>query len=1372
MKSEIESLEASVRERTAELTRKNEELEREITERKQATEALRESEERFRNLMEFVPGVSIQGYDLKGTVLYWNKASEEVYGYTAEEALGQNLGDLIIPDDIMPLFEKALKTGKYIEKSGEFAPPGEVDLLHKGGHLVPVYSIHTAVKLPGKHPILFCIDVDLSDRKNKEEALRENEEKLRNIFEHSTNVYYSHTPDHIPTYLSPQIKDIIGYEVDEALIKWTELVSDNPINEKGFELTLKAIETGKPQPSYELELFHKNGRKIWVEVRESPVVVDGKTVSIVGALNDITKRKQAEETLKENEDRYRQIYQFSPDSIIIHDMDMNILDANNKTVEKFGYSKKELLEMKVFELHPEIELKHSAQVLADVMKKDMLSIETKFVRKDSSVFLAETTPCKYTLGNKQIIHVVIRDITERKQAEEALRDSEEKYRSLIENIEDIVYYTDTAGKIVHISPQVSLYGYISEEIMTKGSFIEIIFPEDVERVIAEFEHKMTTGEEIPCEFRVLDSWGKVHWVEDRSRIVRDASGSIIGNSGVLREITDRKLADEALRMSEERFDQVAKTSREIIWEVDHNGLYTHVSAVVEEVLGYKADEIVGKKHFYDLHPVEGRDALKSVALEVFKKKQSFINLENLAQTKDGRIVVLSTNGLPILDSNGELLGYRGADSDITERKQAEEERKKAYEDQKNSRIAALSLADDLTVEITERKQAEKLQDSLYRISQAVESSESIDDLYKAVHDIIKDVMTADNFFIALCDEENELLSFPYFTDEKGVTLLPRKFGRGITEYVVRTSESQLCYKEDQKELERCGEVEIFGDLSEIWLGVPLIIEGKTIGVMVVQDYSDSSAIGEREKEIIEFVSTQVAKAIEHKRAEENLQKGEDKLSGIIKSIPDYMSIIDEDYNIVWANEVVMDSFGVDVTEKKCYEVYHRFDKPCKHCIIQEVFADGKVHSHEAKTIDKDGNTIYQLSLVSTASRYADGRPKTAIEISRDITEQKSLEDQFRQSQKMESVGRLAGGVAHDFNNLLTVISGYADVALRSLNKRDPLYDKITTIQDSALSAADLTRQLLAFSRKQTLEPKVLDLNRIISTLDKMLRRLIGENIDYKTIPAKGLWQVNADPGQVEQVIVNLVVNARDAMQKGGRLTLETLNVTLSEEYARDHIEVVPGEYVMIAVSDTGCGMSKEVKKQIYEPFFTTKEVGKGTGLGLSTVFGIVKQSNGHIYVYSEEGTGTTFKFYLPRVEAKAGKIDRKAEIDEIPQGSETILVVEDQEAVREYTRYILEMQGYTVLEAIDGNDAYDICRKLDKQVDLVLTDVVMPNMSGEELVEKLCELWSDLKVVYMSGYTKNAIVHNGVLEHGTSFIQKPFHPKEIAVKVRQALDGG
>lgn len=388
----------------------------------------------------------------------------------------------------------------------------------------------------------------------------------------------------------------------------------------------------------------------------------------------------------------------------------------------------------------------------------------------------------------------------------------------------------------------------------------------------------------------------------------------------------------------------------------------------------------------------------------------------------------------------------------------------------------------------------------------------------------------------------------------------------------------------------------------------------------------------------------------------------------------------------------------------------------------------------------------------------------------DITEQRETENRLRLSQRLEAVGRLAGGVAHDFNNLLTVILGYLDFAIRELPASASIRADLLEAQQAGERAENLTRQLLAFSRKQVLAPTVLNLNKIVMDISGLLRRLLGEDVQIATQLAADLGSVRVDSGQVEQVIMNLVVNARDAMPQGGKLTIETSNVTLDDSYASQHISVSPGQYVLLAITDTGCGMDEATQDRIFEPFFTTKEKGKGTGLGLATVYGIVKQSGGSIWVYSEPGHGTSFKIYFPRVDAPAIELRRPAPPKVMASGQETLLLVEDDGLVRRLTERILKQAGYHVLVAANGSEALRLGEAQGK-IDLLLTDVVMPQMSGPQIAERLVERYPEVKVLYTSGYTDETIVRHGVLEQGVHFVGKPFSASELTKKIRAVLDG-
>jgi PAS domain S-box-containing protein len=426
---------------------------------------------------------------------------------------------------------------------------------------------------------------------------------------------------------------------------------------------------------------------------------------------------------------------------------------------------------------------------------------------------------------------------------------------------------------------------------------------------------------------------------------------------------------------------------------------------------------------------------------------------------------------------------------------------------------------------------------------------------------------------------------------------------------------------------------------------------------------------------------------------------------------------------------------------------------------------------------KIGGREVWMAITAGPMRSARGEVIGAVVFVRDISDMKRaeeererLEEQLRMSQKLEAIGSLAGGVAHDFNNLLSVILSYNGFALEAVREGGPLRDDLMEVQNAGKRAATLVRQLLAFSRKQMLEPRPLDLNQVTAELEKMLRRILGEDIDFARKLAPDLGMTHADPSQIEQVLLNLVVNARDAMPEGGKLTIETANVELDDEYTASNATVEPGSYVMLAVTDTGRGMDAKTRERIFEPFFTTKEKGKGTGLGLSMVYGIVKQSGGDIHVYSEPDQGTTFKIYLPRKSSAMIAESRAPTAPTRLTGNETVLVVEDEEAVCNLAKRILGAAGYTVLTAANGGDGLATCERHPEKIHLVLTDVVMPEMSGRVFAERLAKVREGIKVLYMSGYTDNAIAHHGTLDPGTKFIGKPFNAADLARKVREVLD--
>ena len=527
------------------------------------------------------------------------------------------------------------------------------------------------------------------------------------------------------------------------------------------------------------------------------------------------------------------------------------------------------------------------------------------------------------------------------------------------------------------------------------------------------------------------------------------------------------------------------------------------------------------------------------------------------------------------------------------------------------------------------------------------------------------------------------------------------------------------------------------------------------------------ANGQRVGSVVTFLDISIRKRAEHayRESEEKYREFiENATYGFLRSTPEGALL---DANPALASMLGYDSKEDLLTRNLTRDIY---DSPDEQISTMETFQrDGKADGIEVNWRRKDNKTIV-VRLSGRVIQRQEGQMKHLEVLVENITERRALEEQFRQAQKMEAMGRLAGGISHDFNNILGVIIGYSDLLLTTLRPEDPLRRRVEEIKKAGQRAASLTRQMLAFSRKQVLTPKVLDLNTVVSETSKMLTRLLGEDVELTTKLNPALARIKADPTQIEQVIMNLAINARDAMPNGGKLLIETTNTELDQSYSQQHhIALQPGSYVLLTVSDTGIGMDKNTQARIFEPFFTTKGIGKGTGLGLSTVYGIIKQSGGHVWVYSEVGKGTTFKIYMPRVKEMASQVQPETAVPSV-LGSGTILLVEDEDVLRELGHQLLESMGYRVMEAANGADAILIAGQCRDPIQLLITDVVMPGMSGRELAELLAATRSQMKVLYVSGHFDDVIVHYAMLEPGVAFLQKPFTRDALAKKIQEVLE--
>ncbi len=782
-----------------------------------------------------------------------------------------------------------------------------------------------------------------------------------------------------------------------------------------------------------------------------------------------------------------------------------------------------------------------------------------------------------------------------------------------------------------------------------------------------------------------------------------------------------------------RFRQLFDHAFEGMFQTTPDGRYLRVNHTLARLYGYAdAQDLM--------------DSVSDIAATVYadpKRREEFKRLmeeqgrveafEYQVRDRWGRKIWLSEKAWAIHDENGRIISYDGAVQDITERKRADLERR-------------------VTTEVL----------------RAMTATGNVDSLLHLIHAALKEVVAAENCFVALYNPTTEMFEFPFFEDQFDSAPQPMSPKRSCTDYVFRTGKPALISDVRFRQLVKQGEVELMGTPSKSWLGVPLKTPAATIGVLVVQDYATENAYNQRDLEFLDSIGGQIALAIERTRSEERLHSSDTRLRMLIEQLPAVLWTVDREMGFTSMVGAGLSRLGLTpngLVGIKLADYLETSDGT-----YPAVAAHRRALSGEPVTFHLEWKSG-SYACHAEPLRGPQGEIQGVICMALDVTDRKQLEEQFRQAQKMEAVGRLAGGIAHDFNNLLMVIQGYTDLLIERLHEGDPLRKNVDQIQTASQRATSLTRQLLAFSRKQMLAPKVLNIQAVIADMETILRRLIGEDIALEALSSPTLGYVKADRSQIEQVVMNLAINARDAMPKGGRLTIEAVNVEIGSDVPQQPSVVAPGRYVMLAVTDNGCGMTEETRAHIFEPFFTTKEKGKGTGLGLATVYGIVKQSGGYIWVYSEPGIGTTFKIYLPRVDEDeaAAAVQQEANAAVSHRGAGVVLLVEDEKGVRELTRQYLETSGYTVLEANDGHAALELAHQHEGTIHALITDVVMPGLSGRELSEQITKLRPEIRVLYMSGYTDQSAFRNGMVDKGAELLQKPFGMSTLSTKLREIL---
>jgi PAS domain S-box-containing protein len=1066
-------------------------------------------------------------------------------------------------------------------------------------------------------------------------------------------------------------------------------------------------------------LYLADGSRHTLDCSATANVAPGLHLSV---LHDITERVVAEEALRLSEARFRVLIEKSAEGTSLTAADGSNLYRSPAISRMLGWTPEEMAGRPWMDnVFPDDRASFAADVKRLMRGEGReVSLQFRACHQDGSVRWMEGSVTNF-LDDPDVRAVVahFRDITERKRSEDGLRRNEALFRAVIEKSTEVMSLTTADGATRYLTPSAwRLLGWTPDEMGTRTLRDQVI-PEDRARIVTELDHLVRSGaRDMSMEFRVQHRDGTIRWIESSGTNLLDDPNvqAIVGN---YRDITARKRSEDSAsralleaELGRRRLESVLAALPVGVWIADLDGQLVQSNPAASRIWGGRAPHAKDPSEYgvyKGFWPTTGR-ALRPedwALSRMFATGETIVAEAVDIERFDGTRGHVLTSTAPIVDEQGGMIGGVVVLLDVTEAHEAARERE--------GLVASLEH---------ERRRLGTL---LERAPAFIAVVRGKDHVFELVNEAYGEVTG-----------RRDLIGKPL------VEALPEMKGQPFIELLNQVLET----------------------------GEPFV--GNGIPVTLTR-----RAGSEPEQRFVNFVYQPLVEAdgtrsgvfvhgVDVTDATIAQQRVRAQFHGV--PVPTYVwQRVERD----GAKQFVLVDFNEAAVTISRGAIAIRLGETA-----QTYFADVPGVLDELDRCLDQGVTLQremEWTLKSTGERkhlcvtYASAPPGLVIVHTEDVTARKKLEEQFRQAQKMEAVGRLAGGVAHDFNNLLSVILSYAGMAVEDLEPGDPLRSDLQSIQAAGQRAAGLVRQLLAFSRQQVLQPQVVDLGLIVTEMESMLGRLLGEDIQLTVLTGQELGRVLADAGQIEQVVMNLAVNARDAMPGGGKLTVELGNRDLDAAYARGHLGVVPGEYVVLAVTDTGTGMDASTCARIFEPFFTTKEQGKGTGLGLSTVFGIVEQSRGHVGVCSELGHGTTFEVYLPRTDriADVPGSERSA----APRGgAETILLVEDEEQVRLVACEILRRNGYRVIETSNGGEALLASKDFKAEIHLLLTDVVMPRMGGQKLAEHLARERPDMKLLFASGYNDDAVIQHGVLEGGVAFVQKPFTPEVLLSKVRQALD--
>ncbi len=1257
------------------------------------------------------------------------------------------------------------------------------------------------------------LESDYSECRKEQEVLSEQLLRQNTLMEASLDGIAIIDQTHRIRHSNRRFAQMLGYTSEEMLRlhtwDWECEMTETDIRKSFSDLS-------KTKTTFETRHRRKDGMIYNAEVTACGAKL-GQESMVLTITRDITDRKRAETALQLSESRTKWLSEATFEAIFLSEKGM-CFDQNTAAEKMFGYSNEEAVGRPIANWFAPVE---RVQVGKRITENNATPCEATALRKAGSTFPCEILSRTFFEDERIIRSIALRDLSRHKEDQGKISHINQLLHYIIEHTNSAVAVHDRDLKYLYVS-QNYLNQYKIEERDVIGRHHYEIFP-DLPQKWRDIHQRALAGEISSAERDMYPrDDGTMEWTRWECRPWYESGGSVGGFIVYTEVITDRIKAEEALREREETLRALVEASPVPIISITPAGQVRTWNTAAERTFGWNAEEVIG--YALPIVPEEKQGEYNTIQKQI-RAGKSISQIELTRICKDGSQIEVSLSTAPIRDDEGKLVAIMGVFEDITDRKQAEIALSESETRYRNLAENSPAVAFQFHMAPNGDLSIPYISEKLYKFTgisarQAMQDSSVLVGLIQPEKQQLFKQRVAEsarllqpfyNVFKISVDGRArwlEIRSTPqrendgstiwngFFHDvterilaEKALQESEWKFEALFTNGPIGVAYHRVVYDQNgkavdyyfidanQKYMELTGVdprgklvTEAFPGIENDpfdWIGTfgDVARHGKSIRLQQHLKLNDRwyDCVG-YQYQPDHFVAA-FLEITEQKKTELQLEKQEKQFRTLFEKSSDAIFIIDRKTGqYLNANNAALQLTGRKV-EELCRLTIHDVTPKQSNERIKAISEDLKRYEF--------GEVIYirpdksERVAILTSVPLDENR---VYGIARDITETLVLEKQLQQAQKMESIGRLAGGVAHDFNNMLSVIIGHAELVLEELDPDSSISERLKEIKRAGERSADLTRQLLAFARKQTISPKIIDLNKNIEGILKMLKRLIGEDIELSWIPCKGVWPVKIDPSQVDQILANLCVNSRDAISKMGKITIETDTVMLDENYCSNNSGFISGEYVLLAVSDNGSGMDSETLANIFEPFFTTKESGQGTGLGLAMVYGAVKQNHGFINVYSEPDQGTTVKIYLPRHQAKEGSLTEEVRSNPVEKGHETILLVEDEPAILNMTNTMLGRLGYIVLAANTPGEAIRLAQDHAGEIHLLITDVVMPEMNGRDLAKNILSIFPNIRRLFMSGYTANVIAHHGVLDEGVNFINKPFSYKQLGTKVREVLD--